>query len=148
MASQSPRVFLDIHIGDEAAYAVSSSAYNRTLDLLKANYEIYGLPERPEELNEEQREILADLNRDKSNPLQFNPPTPLLAGRLTFTLDPSPGLTKTRNNFISLCKGDKGSCKNAPNKALHYLGSPVHRIIKGFVAQGGDITRGDGAGGE
>lgn len=24
----------------------------------------------------------------------------------------------------------------------------MHRIVKGFVAQGGDITRGDGSGGE
>ena len=39
-------------------------------------------------------------------------------------------------------------CKNARNKKLHYLGCPIHRIVKGFVAQGGDITRGDGSGGE
>jgi len=39
-------------------------------------------------------------------------------------------------------------CKNAPNKKLHYLDCPMHRIVKGFVAQGGDVTRGDGSGGE
>lgn len=39
-------------------------------------------------------------------------------------------------------------CKNAPNKKLHYLDCPIHRIVKGFVAQGGDVTRGDGSGGE
>ena len=39
-------------------------------------------------------------------------------------------------------------CKNARNKKLHYLDCPIHRIVKGFVAQGGDITRGDGSGGE
>lgn len=39
-------------------------------------------------------------------------------------------------------------CKNAPNKKLHYLGCPIHRIVKGFVAQGGDVTRNDGSGGE
>ena len=39
-------------------------------------------------------------------------------------------------------------CKNAPNKKLHYLDCPIHRIVKGFVAQGGDVTRGDGTGGE
>jgi cyclophilin family peptidyl-prolyl cis-trans isomerase len=39
-------------------------------------------------------------------------------------------------------------CKNAPNKKLHYLDCAIHRIVKGFVAQGGDVTRGDGSGGE
>lgn len=39
-------------------------------------------------------------------------------------------------------------CKNAPNKPLHYQGVPIHRIAKGFVAQGGDVTRNDGSGGE
>jgi cyclophilin family peptidyl-prolyl cis-trans isomerase len=39
-------------------------------------------------------------------------------------------------------------CKNAPNKKLHYLDCAMHRVVKGFVAQGGDVTRGDGSGGE
>lgn len=77
----------------------------------------------------------------------FTPPVPLLAGRIIFDLDPSPGLVKTRTNFIALCTGEKKS-KNAPTKQLHYAQSPIHRVIKGFVAQGGDVTRGDGSGGE
>lgn len=80
--------------------------------------------------------------------MRFAPPEPLCAGRLVFELDGSQGLAKTTANFLALCTGEKGACKNAPNKKLHYLGCPVHRIVKGFVAQGGDITRGDGSGGE
>ena len=76
------------------------------------------------------------------------PPEPLCAGRLVFELNPEPSLKKTTTNFTALCTGEKGKCKNARNKDLHYLGCPVHRIVRDFVAQGGDITRGDGSGGE
>ena len=78
----------------------------------------------------------------------FTAPKPLLAGRMIFDLDPANGLSRTVNNFVALCTGEKGMCKNARNKKLHYLGCSIHRIVKGFVAQGGDITRGDGSGGE
>ncbi|KAK6240778.1 hypothetical protein SCA6_006167 [Theobroma cacao] len=40
--------------------------------------------------------------------------------------------------------GEKG--KGASGKALHYKGIPFHRIISGFVIQGGDIVHGDGRG--
>ncbi|OSD00533.1 hypothetical protein PYCCODRAFT_1437399 [Trametes coccinea BRFM310] len=80
--------------------------------------------------------------------MRFTPPAPLLAGRLVFELDDSHALAKTTANFLALCTGERGACKNAPNKKLYYLGCPVHRIVKGFVAQGGDVTRGDGSGGE
>lgn len=80
--------------------------------------------------------------------MRFESPEPLNAGRIVIALDSSPGLAKTRANFIALCTGEKGACKNAPTKKLWYLDVPMHRVVKGFVAQGGDVTRGDGSGGE
>jgi len=51
-------------------------------------------------------------------------------------------------NFVCLCTGEKGRSKTGSNKNLHYIGCKFHRIIKGFMCQGGDFTRGDGSGGE
>lgn len=53
---------------------------------------------------------------------------------------------KTAANFLSLCLGDKGNASSG--QPLHYKGSTFHRVIKGFMLQGGDFTRGNGTGGE
>uniref|UniRef100_A0A7S1Y5I9 Peptidyl-prolyl cis-trans isomerase n=1 Tax=Grammatophora oceanica TaxID=210454 RepID=A0A7S1Y5I9_9STRA len=53
---------------------------------------------------------------------------------------------KTAENFRCLCTGEKGMGKLG--KVLHFKGSKLHRVITDFMAQGGDITRGDGRGGE
>ena len=67
------------------------------------------------------------------------------AGRIQFELfDETP---KTSENFRQLCIGEAGVTRNG-KKMMHYKGSPFHRIIPEFMIQGGDITHGNGFGGE
>merc|ERR1712166_958552 len=66
-------------------------------------------------------------------------------GRVVFDLFDDVG-PKTAENFRCLCTGEKGRGRSGKN--LHFKGSAFHRIIPGFMLQGGDFTKGDGTGGE
>ena len=61
------------------------------------------------------------------------------SGRVVFEVFDK-DVPKTADNFVQLCRGEKG----AP---LSYKGCSFHRIIDGFMMQGGDTTAGNGTGG-
>ncbi len=67
------------------------------------------------------------------------------AGRITYELF-ADVVPKTAENFRCLCTGERG--RGRQGKPLHFKNSSFHRVIPGFMLQGGDFTRGNGTGGE
>lgn len=56
-------------------------------------------------------------------------------------------MPKTVKNFVQLATCHKKGNVSIRGKLCGYQGSTFHRVIKRFMLQGGDFTRGDGTGG-
>ncbi|ESL08504.1 40 kDa cyclophilin [Trypanosoma rangeli SC58] len=54
---------------------------------------------------------------------------------------------KTCANFRALCTGNEGKVTEETQIPMTYKGSTFHRIIAGFMIQGGDFTKHNGTGG-
>ncbi|KAK9854203.1 hypothetical protein WJX84_000458, partial [Apatococcus fuscideae] len=112
---------------------------------------ILGLQGLLSELDEDSIDLLC--SSYKANPSwsqkgEFRPlpPHSLTAGKVVIKLhtDKAP---KAAENFKCLCTGERGKGKSS-GKPLHFKGCEFHRIVKGFVCQGGDVVKGDGSGGD
>ncbi|KAJ3179402.1 hypothetical protein HDU87_003012 [Geranomyces variabilis] len=154
-ANSNPRrAFLDIRIGDPAVRSAEEEAHARAIAFVREKASELGLgPAAPiAELEEWQKEMVMDLHAadpawSAKGKIQLDPLAAPRGGRLVFELDTA-SCPKTTANFASLCTGAAGFSKTAKTKPLHFKNTPVHRIIANYIAQGGDITRGDGSGGD
>lgn len=145
-------VHLTLSAGDLPAYEAELARHDALLVWLRSSGSSYGLPTELALLDDVQRETLeAIYPAAGKGPLPVNPPASLAFPPLVIDLSPSSGLKKTVSNFIALASDSPPKSKRSPYAPLSYLsdfGRRVFRVEKDFVAQMGDVTRGDGSGGE
>jgi peptidylprolyl isomerase len=143
MTTKGALVFLDIDLDD------SRAAYKRACDFVETSSIKYGLSSNIlSELGGREKLSIPELY---ANDYHWSgkgrcQTSPQPATRLIFELfhDDSPLACE---NFTALCTGEKGKSK-VSGLPLSYKGCKLHRYVPGFVLQGGDITFGNGTGGE
>ncbi|WWD02828.1 hypothetical protein V865_000870 [Kwoniella europaea PYCC6329] len=153
--SETERGWMKIGYGDLTAYKQQLDQWEFNQRILTQHHENYGLPSKLEELDEDQLDILKDiLLHSSSSASSFTqveitnkkPVSPIFQEVLYIDL-----FTKecpmTTKNFRHLLLGDKGLSKIS-GKQLNYKNVRIHRLVKDFIIQGGDISRNDGSGGE
>lgn len=142
---------------EKSAAMVSLQAELDEKEIIQKANEAIAAHERAQALAEEvERERLAaEEKANRVNPVVWfdislaNSDEPMskgeAVGKITMELfaDTAP---KTVENFRCLCTGEKGVGANG--FPLHYSNNIFHRIVGGYMMQGGDITRENGTGGE
>lgn len=141
-----PRVFLTVAIGDPSAHAAAAAAHTRAVSFVASAGARLGLDPAADvaSLSDDDKEMVADAYAADpawatQGPLALTPPPPLIAGRLVIEVDDA-AAPRAAANFVSLCTGVAGTSKDGAR--LHYAGTAFHRIVSGFVAQGGDCVFG------
>ncbi|KAF7732491.1 hypothetical protein EC973_003236 [Apophysomyces ossiformis] len=141
-------VFLDIAIGDIKAFEEQKAHYDKARTWVQQWGSTYGFPSNDlDEFESSHRETLRDIlaNDPSTQSFRVEPPVSLRGGRLVIDLFDK-DCPKTCENFRALCVGGKIG-KNS-KKPLHYKDTRLFRLVPNFMVQGGDVTRGDGSGGE
>uniref|UniRef100_A0A7S3Z7V0 Peptidyl-prolyl cis-trans isomerase n=1 Tax=Lotharella globosa TaxID=91324 RepID=A0A7S3Z7V0_9EUKA len=140
-AKNRPKIFLDIDING------NREAYKRACDFVEATDLRHGWSNK--DLTKLGGSELARLEEAYESDYDWKD-----KGRIMLSLPPERIVIElyakecpvTVKNFMALCTGEKGKGKN--NIKLHYKGSRFHRIVSGFVCQGGDFIMQNGSGGE
>lgn len=138
------QVFLEIKIGDIAVFTDANNRYNSAKAWVKQWSTTYGFEtDNLDELDSENKETLRDiLSNDPvatSEKWIVDAPTPLKGGRIVIELNDKE-CPKTSENFVQLCTGSK--IGKSSKKPLFYKDTRMFRLVKDFVVQGGDVTRG------
>ena len=139
-------------VGDPGQYESERDSYDLAVQYLKQCGSMLGLLETElGNLDEESKDLLleafeSDPNWKQKGRIRLTPPEDIRAGRLVLELF-SDLCPKTCENFRCLCTGEKGKGKRS-GKVLHYKGCSFHRIVRGFMMQGGDVVKGDGSSGD
>ncbi|WWC70354.1 uncharacterized protein I206_104304 [Kwoniella pini CBS 10737] len=164
--SETQTGWMKIGYGDMDQYELELKQWEYNQSILEQNYQIYGLPSKLEDLNEEQIEILKDLIKHSSSSSSSlmgevknkKPISPIFEDKLEIELFVKE-CPITCKNFIELLKGEETGRKskffknsnensNSNFKELKYKGNKFHRLIKNFIIQGGDIIKENGTSGE
>lgn len=150
LSEMTRKVFLEIKIGDIAAYNDASNRYNCAKTWVKQWSSTYGfasdnLDDLGAEDKETLRDILANDPTASAEKWLIDAPTPLSGGRVVIDLFDKE-CPKTSENFASLCAG--GKIGKSSKKPLHFKNTHMFRLVKDYMVQGGDVTRGDGSGGD
>ena len=144
------KVYLDVKIGDIAAFTDASNRHSSAKAWVKQWHSTYGFTsDDVAELTSEEKETLRDiLSNDPTATAErwlMDAPQPLGGGKLVIELNDKE-CPKTSENFVQLCLG--GKISKSAKKPLFFQDTRMFRLVKDFVVQGGDVTRGDGSGGD
>ncbi|CAO3658603.1 hypothetical protein G6F70_003193 [Rhizopus microsporus] len=146
----SRKVFLEIKIGDVEKYDDALRRYLKAKAWVKQWSSTYGfvsddLDQLTLEDKETAKDILASDPTATSEKWLIDAPEPLKGGRIEIELFDKE-CPKTCENFVALCQG--GKVGKSSKKPLYYKNTRMFRLVPDFIVQGGDVTRGDGSGGD